>query len=195
MSDFQVARWRPAPFLPEADSRDGSLTFVVAVLCFLACLTLLTVLAADRAARDWTDQLQGEATVLVRPKANETPDGAAARAAETLAGVSGVAEARALEREKAEALIAPWLGDADLSDLPVPRLVAVQLTPEAPAPNKPAMAAMRAKRSWNSRAMKLSSAPDRCSTSTRLSTIIPSGWPTSSALRAWPAGRGWRSSA
>jgi cell division transport system permease protein len=133
MSDFDVARWRPAPFLPESDSRDGSLTFVVAVLCFLACLTLLALLAADRAARDWTDQLEGQATIIVRPKANETPDGAAARAAETLAGVSGVAEARAMEREKAEALIAPWLGDADLSDLPVPRLVAVQLTREAPA--------------------------------------------------------------
>lgn len=133
MSDFDVARWRPAPFLPETDSRDGSLTFVVAVLCFLACLTLLTLLAANRAARDWTDQLEGQATIIVRPKANETPDGAAARAAETLAGVTGVAEARAIEKEKAEALIAPWLGDADLSDLPVPRLVAVQLTREAPA--------------------------------------------------------------
>lgn len=133
MSDFDVARWRPAPFLPETDSRDGSLTFVVAVLCFLACLTLLTLLAANRAAHDWTDQLEGQATIIVRPKANETPDGAAARAAETLAGVSGVAEARAIEKEKAEALIAPWLGDADLSDLPVPRLVAVQLTRDAPA--------------------------------------------------------------
>ena len=78
MSDFDVARWRPAPFLPESDARDGSLTFVVAVLCFLACLTLLAVLAADRAARDWTDQLEGQATIIVRPKANETPDGAAA---------------------------------------------------------------------------------------------------------------------
>lgn len=144
MSDFDVARWRPAPFLPETDSRDGSLTFVVAVLCFLACLTLLALLAANRAAGDWTDQLEGQATVIVRPKANETPDGAAARAAETLAGVAGVAEARALEREKAEALVAPWLGDADLSDLPVPRLVAVQLTRESPADAKALDQALKA---------------------------------------------------
>jgi cell division transport system permease protein len=53
---------------------------------------------------------------------------AIARAAETLAGVPGVTEARALEREKAYELIKPWLGDvADLEDLPVPRLVAVEL--------------------------------------------------------------------
>ena len=72
----------------------------------------------DRAAAGWARQLTGEMTGIVRPKATETPDSAAARAAETLAGVEGVAEARALEREKAEALIAPWLGDAaDLADL------------------------------------------------------------------------------
>jgi cell division transport system permease protein len=131
---LDLDRWRPAPFLPERDTRDSALVFVVAVLCFLACLTALGVIASDRAARGWSHQLSGEMTVIVRPKANETPDSAAARAAETLAGVAGVAEARALEREKAEALIAPWLGDAaDLADLPVPRLVAVALDREAPA--------------------------------------------------------------
>lgn len=134
MTHLDPERWRPAPFLPETDSRDGSLIFVVATLCFLACLTALSVLAANRAARGWTDQLTGEATVIVRPKGNQTPDGAAARAAETLAGVPGVAEARALEKEKAEALVEPWLGDLeDLGDLPVPRLVAVTLDPKAPA--------------------------------------------------------------
>ena len=143
---FDPARWRPAAFLPERDTRDSALVFVVAVLCFMACLTALGVLAADRAARGWSDQLNGEMTVIVRPKANETPDSAAARAAETLAGVPGVAEARALEREKAEALIAPWLGDvADLADLPVPRLVAVTLSREAPATGEALERALRAR--------------------------------------------------
>jgi cell division transport system permease protein len=141
---FDPARWRPAAFLPERDTRDSALVFVVAVLCFMACLTALGALAADRAARGWSDQLNGEMTVIVRPKANETPDSAAARAAETLAGVPGVAEARALERAKAEALIAPWLGDvADLADLPVPRLVAVTLSREAPATGEALERALR----------------------------------------------------
>jgi cell division transport system permease protein len=134
MSDFDAARWRPAPLLPQADARSGSLLFVVASLCFLACLTALGVIAADRAARGWVGQLGGEATVIVRPKRGETPDAAAARAAEALAGVAGVAEARALEPSKAYDLIRPWLGDiADLEDLPVPRLVAVTLDRKAPA--------------------------------------------------------------
>jgi cell division transport system permease protein len=131
---FDVARWRPAPFLPERESRDAALIFVVAVLCFLACLTAMGVIAADRAARGWTGQLTGEATVIVRPRGGETPDAAAARAAEALAGAAGVSEARALEPAKAYDLIRPWLGDvSDLADLPVPRLVAVTLDPKHPA--------------------------------------------------------------
>ena len=102
---FDPARWRPAPFLPERETRDGTLVFVVAVLCFLACVTALGVIATDRAARGWANQLSGEATVIVRPQPGETPDSAAARAAETLAAVNGVTEVRALEPEKAFALV------------------------------------------------------------------------------------------
>jgi cell division transport system permease protein len=134
MERFDPQTWRPAPFLPEKDSRDPALIFVVGVLCFLACLTAMAVIAGNRAASGWAGQLKGEATVIVRARGGETPDGAAARAAEALAGVPGVSEARALEREKAYALIRPWLGDvADLEDLPVPRLVAVTLDKKEPA--------------------------------------------------------------
>ena len=131
---FDPKRWKPAPLLPRKDPRDGALVFVVAVLCFLACLTALGALAANRAAHDWTSQLTGSATVVVRALGAESPDGAAGRAAEALAGVPGVSEARALEKEKAEALLEPWLGrEALLDDLPIPRLVAVDLDPRHPA--------------------------------------------------------------
>jgi len=131
---FDPARWRPAPFLPESETRDGALVFVVAVLCFLACMTAIVVIAGDRAAHGWSGQLAEQATVIVRPRPGETPDAAAAAAAETLAGVQGVAEVRALEPEKAYELVKPWLGDvADVEDLPVPRLVAVTLDKKRPA--------------------------------------------------------------
>jgi cell division transport system permease protein len=140
-----IERWKPAAFLPAGDARDGSLIFVVATLCFLACLTALAVLASDRAARNWTSQLTNQATVIVRPKSGQTPDSAAARAAETLAGLPGVAEARALEKETAEALIAPWLGDiSDLSDIPVPRLVVVEFADDGPADTRALDRALRA---------------------------------------------------
>ncbi|NGM50594.1 ABC transporter permease [Caulobacter sp. 602-2] len=131
---FDLNRWKPGPLLPPRDARDGALVFVVAVLCFLACLTALAALAANRAAEGWSAQLTGSATVVVRAKAVETPDSAAARAAETLAGVKGVVQAQALTKDKAEALLEPWIGrDALVADLPTPRLVTLDLDPKAPA--------------------------------------------------------------
>lgn len=127
-------RGRPGDLLPPGQASDAGLVFVVAVLCFFACLTALAVISADRAARGWRTELEGSATVIVRPKGDESPDAAAARAAETLAGVKGVDEAAALEKAKAEELVRPWLGDGDLpADLPIPRLVTVELSQSAPA--------------------------------------------------------------
>ena len=137
MSDASAAflkGWKPGPLMPRGDARDGGLAFVIAVLCFFACVAALGALAADRAAGGWTAQLQGSATVLVRPEGGETADAAAARAAEALADVKGVSEARALEKDKAAALLQPWLGKEALTDdLPMPRLVTLELDPDHPA--------------------------------------------------------------
>ncbi|MFK0300355.1 cell division protein FtsX [Brevundimonas sp. NPDC090276] len=109
------------------------LMVVVAVLCFLASITAVGAVAADRAAHGWARQLRAEATVQVRPRVDETGPTAAARAAETLAGVAGVAEAEAMDRKAAESLLRPWVGEAALPDLPLPYLVTVRLDPKAPA--------------------------------------------------------------
>ncbi len=109
------------------------LIVVIAVLCFLASITAVGTLAADRAAHGWARQLRAEATVQVRPRVDETGPTAAARAAETLAGVKGVAEAEAMDRKAAEALLRPWVGEAALPDLPLPYLVTVRLDPKSPA--------------------------------------------------------------
>lgn len=121
------------PILPREAGGEPWLVVVIAVLCFLACLAAVGALSADRAAHGWARSLRAEATVQVRPRVGETGAAAAARAAETLAGVTGVEEARVLDRETAEALLRPWVGDAVLPDLPLPWLVTVRLDREAPA--------------------------------------------------------------
>ena len=69
----------------------------------------------------------------VRPKAGQTPSEAADKAAEALAGVKGVTEARALDRQTAEKLLEPWFGPGGVpDDLPLPRLVTVDLDPKSP---------------------------------------------------------------
>lgn len=119
--------------LPRDSGGEPWLAALIAVLCFLACLAAVGAAAADRAASGWGRELRAEATVQVRPRVGESGDTAAARAAETLAGVPGVAEAAAMDRKTAEALLRPWLGDAVLADLPLPHLVTVRLDPESPA--------------------------------------------------------------
>ncbi|MFA4949962.1 cell division protein FtsX [Brevundimonas sp.] len=119
--------------LPRDAGGERWLVSLIAVLCFLACLAAVGAAAADRAAHGWARQLGTEATVQVRPRVGETGAEAAARAAETLAGVTGVAEAQALDRKAAEDLLRPWVGDAILPDLPVPHLIAVRLDQDAPA--------------------------------------------------------------
>jgi cell division transport system permease protein len=142
-----VIRWstlfgsgpRARPVRPESGllPRDAAgerwLAAVIAVLCFLACLAAVGAVAADRAAHGWARELRAEATVQVRPRVGESGATAAARAAETLAGVNGVAEAAAMDRETAEALLRPWMGEAVLADLPLPYLVTVRLDRSAPA--------------------------------------------------------------
>lgn len=125
--------YRPGPLLPARDGRDVALFAVVAILCVLACLGAMAASASDRAARGWVRDIRSEATVQISPRPDETGAQAAARAAEVLSGVPGVTEAAALERERAEALLRPWLGEAVLQDLPLPHLVTIRLDPDAPA--------------------------------------------------------------
>ncbi len=118
--------------LPRDAAGESWLAAVIGVLCFIACLACVGAVAADRAAQGWARQLRAEATVQVRPRVGETGPAAAARAAETLAGVPGVEEAVAMDRKTAEGLLRPWLGDAVLPDLPLPFLVTVRLDDDAP---------------------------------------------------------------
>lgn len=122
-----------APLLPRDAGGEAWLAGLIAALCFLACLAAVGAVSADRAAQGWARELRSEATVQVRPRVGETGAEAAARAAQTLAGVEGVAEAEAMDRETAEALLRPWVGDAALPDLPIPHLVIVRLDRTAPA--------------------------------------------------------------
>ena len=136
--------WRPAPLLPRGDGRDRALVFVVATLCFLACITVFAALAGDRAAQGWRGDLAASATVQVRPKGDDSPSESAARAAEALAAVKGVAEARVLDRAEAQRLLEPWLGKGNIpDDLPLPLLVTLDLDPKAPATAEAMNAALK----------------------------------------------------
>lgn len=144
MSLIDLRRSRSAPLLPRTDKRDHVLLFVVAILSLLACLTVIAAMGANRAAEGWRADLVGSATVLVRASPGETADTSAERATEALAGVRGVTQAAMMTREDAEALLRPWLSADILRDLPVPRLVTLELDRKRPATANELNMALRA---------------------------------------------------
>jgi len=122
-----VAR-RPNQLVPENTVAGNALTIVIAIMSFLACLTLGAVTLVRDASRDWQLDVQREITIQVRPIDGVDTDGAAAKAADIARGTPGVTGADVLDDAENARLLEPWLGSGlELADLPIPRLIVVRL--------------------------------------------------------------------
>jgi cell division transport system permease protein len=124
MTDAALRR-RPGPLLAPRGGGAISVFLTIAALSFAASLIIAVALSAGRGALDWRERLVGSATVVVRAAGLESPDAAAARAAEALEAVSGVARAWPLDPGGVDATIAS-LVDGKASGAAAPRLIAVQ---------------------------------------------------------------------
>lgn len=129
--------WRPEPrttnpIVPPQSMARRALLALVAIMSFLACLSVGAVSLVHDRARDWQRQIAHEVTIQVRPGDGGPVEERVARAADIALQVPGVTAATPLGEDQATALLAPWLGrDFDRSELPVPRLIAVQVTADA----------------------------------------------------------------
>ena len=124
----QVAR-RPNQLVPENTVAGNALTVVIAIMSFLACLTLGGVTLVREAASDWQADIQREVTIQVKPVDGTDIETEAAKAASIARQTPGVAGVEVLDAKDDAKLLEPWLGsNFDMSDLPIPRLIAVRLT-------------------------------------------------------------------
>jgi len=127
--DFGAA----AAIVPASGVSGRALFFVLSIMSFLACITVGTVAVIAQASADWRSDISGEITVQVRPLEGidtmETVDKALAVILET----PGIESARALSEQDLRDLLEPWLGaDVDLDELPVPRLIVIEIDRSAP---------------------------------------------------------------
>lgn len=123
-------RLKRSPLLPEAGAAGAPLTAVIAVICFLASLSLIGFFSISSAARDWTADLRGSITIQIKGSSVEEIAEDTQSVMEFLQGTYGIVEAKAYTREDAGKLLEPWLGKNNLpASLPVPGIVAVQLSP------------------------------------------------------------------
>jgi cell division transport system permease protein len=114
--------------VPEGTISGNALVAVVAIMSFLACLTLGAVTLVRDASRDWQTDILREITIQVRPTEGVDLSAEAEKAALIASQAPGVASAEVLDDKASARLLEPWLGTGlDLSDLPIPRLIVVRL--------------------------------------------------------------------
>jgi cell division transport system permease protein len=120
------------PIVPPQSVARHALLTLVAIMSFLACLTVAAVMFVGERADNWQRQISDEVTIQIRPSDTSPIDEAVARAVDIAAQTPGVNAASALSADDAARLLEPWLGSGfDRTELPVPRLIAVSVTAEA----------------------------------------------------------------
>ncbi|MEM7423872.1 MAG: FtsX-like permease family protein [Pseudomonadota bacterium] len=127
-----AARLTARPVLSMAGWSGALIITGAALMSFLAVLTLAASMAADRLAAEWRSDLAGVATVRVTGERDDMADRLDS-VIEVLRTTQGISRVRILSDDEQSALIAPWLGDADiLDDLPAPRLIDLALDGDGP---------------------------------------------------------------
>lgn len=117
-----------APIVPEGDVRSLALAVVIAIMTFLASLTLGEVNLIQASAGNWQNQVSREATVQILPVEGQDMEKALGEAMTIVRSFGGVSDARIVSRAATERLLEPWLGTGfNMDELPVPRLITVML--------------------------------------------------------------------
>jgi len=116
------------PIVPEATISSRALIAVVAIMTFLASMTIGAVVVVRAAANEWQSDVAREVTIQVRPVSGRDIEADVANAAAVTREYAGVAEVRPYSKEEAARLLEPWLGSGlQLDDLPVPRIIVIRI--------------------------------------------------------------------
>jgi cell division transport system permease protein len=118
------------PIVPQATIAGRALIAVIAIMTFLASITIGAVMMLRSAAGDWQADLAREVTIQVRPVSGRDIEADIAKAAAIAGAMPGVAGVRPYSRQESSQLLQPWLGGLALDELPVPRIIAVAIAPD-----------------------------------------------------------------
>ena len=116
------------PVVPPGSVTGRSLTLVIAIMCFLACLTAGAVWMIKQSADAWLKDIASEVTVQVEAVESADAEKTLLNVVSFLQSQRGIRAARPLSLEESASLLEPWLGSTEaLKALPVPRLIAVEV--------------------------------------------------------------------
>lgn len=122
------ARNAGTAIVPEGSVAGRALVIVLAIQCFLACLTAGAVYMVNQSASAWMSDVASEVTVQIPTAEGVDMEKRMTEVALFLARQKGVSQVRPLSKAESAELLEPWLGqNAALDALPVPRLVALEI--------------------------------------------------------------------
>jgi len=135
-------RVRPTgPIVPPSNIQGNALMVVIAIMSFLACLTLGGVSMVRATASSWQSQISREITIQIKPDDGLDMDKALTQARDLALTFVGTKDGTIMDDAATARLLEPWLGSGlDLKELPVPRLVIITIDET----NPPDFGAMRA---------------------------------------------------
>ena len=117
------------PLLSTQSDNTRSLIIVLAIMAFLATLSLLFSLSADRLKQNWQGELGRTATVQIMIDTPELRETKIEAALKTLKTALPGASITAISQAESQALLKPWLGNLELpADLPLPALISLELS-------------------------------------------------------------------
>jgi cell division transport system permease protein len=127
-------RVRPtAPILPSSNIQGNALMVVIAIMAFLACLTLGAVSMVRATASSWQSQISREITIQIKPDDGLDMAAALKRARDVALTFVGTKDGTIMDDSATARLLEPWLGTGlNLEDLPVPRLVIITIDESNP---------------------------------------------------------------
>ncbi|MCA2376746.1 cell division protein FtsX [Agrobacterium sp. 22-211-1] len=127
-------RIRPmAPILPPSNIQGNALMVVIAIMAFLACLTLGAVSMVRATAATWQSQISREITIQIKPEDGLDMNAALNKARNLALTFVGTRDGTILDDAATSRLLEPWLGSGlDLSELPIPRLVVITIDENNP---------------------------------------------------------------
>ncbi|RKE80226.1 ABC transporter permease [Rhizobium sp. AG855] len=130
-----------APILPPSNIQGNALMVVIAIMAFLACLTLGAVSMVRATATGWQSQISREITIQIKPEDGLDMGAALVKARDLALTFVGTRDGQIMDDSATARLLEPWLGTGlNLEDLPVPRLIVVTIDES----NPPDFEAMRA---------------------------------------------------
>ena len=116
------------PIVPKRSISGRALVAVVAIMTFLASLTMGAVMLVRSSAAEWQSEVSREVTIQVRPVQGRDIEADVSRAAEIARATPGIADVRPYSKDESARLLEPWLGGGlSLDDLPVPRMIVLRL--------------------------------------------------------------------